>query len=362
MKKITKGAVRVCIISLLLTVALSSLSILIGIRKISASDKQGEGQNEETVSISLQQESNPFDIPLENYEDLYEKLTQDAEFEYYECYAQYLEEFPQEMRFFDYESGMLKAGCEAAQCIQVSENVQSIAKLDTLEGRLFEEKDFEAAGGTLPVLVGYGYQDSMPVGSEFTASYLYQKYTFQVVGILSEGAAIDALGENLSLDKYIVMPSFNLSSVDAETDGLKIHYANKTSGIAVSDKADFCEEWKAIKALLSESGCGEYEMNATPTKYNIQAKTGISIVGWTILLSILFLASLGISGIWLCHLRQNRICGYMDLVGCYLLFYSIHRVLLSQLYPKISWLLLLIFGIVFLIFLRYNESVHNRKD
>ena len=49
MKKITKGAVRVCIISLLLTVALSSLSILIGIWKISASDKQGEGQNEETV-------------------------------------------------------------------------------------------------------------------------------------------------------------------------------------------------------------------------------------------------------------------------------------------------------------------------
>ncbi len=353
MKKIKRSVLQICGHSLLLALALSFLSCLFGFWKIYTGDKSQDG---ETVYISLQQESNPFNIPLANYEKLYEKLTGSKDFSYYECYMQYLEGLPKEKSFFDYEDGTFKNGADTAQCVQVSQNLQSQVNLSCAEGRLFEEIDFEYANGTIPVLAGYGYQDSMSVGSEFTAAYLYQEYKFQVVGILSENAGIDTLDKNIDLDEYIVMPSFSLSAADEETDAMKIHYANKTSGVAICNREEFRENWKMIESFLSESECGEYTMNITPMRYNIQAKTGIGIVGWTVLLGILFVLIMGIYGIWNHRSRQTRAHAYMELAGCYLLSYGIYRIVLSQVYPKLTLALWIIFGIVFLIPLRYNKN------
>lgn len=52
------------------------------------------------------------------------------------------------------------------------------------------------------------------------------------------------MDKNIDLDEYIVMPSFSLSAADEETDAMKIHYANKTSGVAVCNREEFRENWK----------------------------------------------------------------------------------------------------------------------
>ena len=276
--------------SFLLTIILISIHLLIAFVGLYKTNSAQEGVDKEHVYFELQQESSPFDVPLENYVDFYSQLCSNSEFEYYECYLQYLEMRSESESFFDYETETLQKGGDAVLCVQISENLQNRNHFECCRGRLFDTKDFQYYGGTIPVILGYEYRDVYQIGFQFTAVYLYHTYNFEVVGILEKNSIIQNPGTTILLDKYIIMPGFNVCSMPQENAGITIHYANKTSGCLVAPTEKFAEVSNCIKQLLLDQKCGYYTMDIFPVKYNVIEKTGFDIGSFIIGLSIIFLA------------------------------------------------------------------------
>ena len=122
--------------SLRLTVFLIILSFLLWFFGLYKTNTMEESIDREHVYFQLQQESSPFSVPLEKYMELYAQLCNNSRYDYYECYLQYLQKLPASQEFFDYETEALSENCEAALCIQVSENLQANNHLECYPGRL----------------------------------------------------------------------------------------------------------------------------------------------------------------------------------------------------------------------------------
>lgn len=195
---------------------------------------------------------------------------------------------------FDYETEALSDNCQAALCIQISENLQKSNHFECNIGRLFNDEDYLFNGGTVPVILGYEYGNLYSLGTRFSATYLYDEYTFEVVGILEKDSKIYNPIEMIYLDKYIMMPSFHVLESPENIEGLRIHYANKTSGLIVSGKNDFAYVSDSVKQLLSNAGCGNYSTNISPVKYSIKGKMGIGME-WFIICLLLAVFISGIS-------------------------------------------------------------------
>lgn len=353
MKKAAGKIMMVICASFVMAMILLSLNCLVNIAELYRLNMVQERGDKEHVYFDLQQESSPFDITMESYLDLYSKLCNDLDATYYECYTQYLEQLPAHTYFYDYESENLTNNCEATLCAQISKNLQADMGLKCMSGRIFEEQDFKYVGEYIPIIVGYGYRDVLPVDTQFTATYLYDEYRFKVIGILNENSKICTPISKIYLDTYIIMPSFNVEAVDGETKGIKIHYANKTSGIVVSDKVQFKENLHEIKKILSAAKCGDYSVNVSPIKYSFIAKTQFSIdkimialVCILILLIIIFLKYMK----WRRrHINNKVLFVGLELAGGYLIFYIIHTLFVSSLFTKIHISICLLFEIIFLV-------------
>lgn len=318
-----------------LSIFFVTLSCLLTLFDLYKENGIGESIDEKHVYFDLQQESSPFSVPLEKYRELYARLCNDSAYDYYECYLQYLDRLPASLEFFDCETQELTENCQGALCIQISENLQNDSHFECYAGRLLKGEDYQFRGGTIPIILGYEYVDLFQLGSQFTATYLYNVYTFEVVGILEKDSMIQNSMQIIYLDKYIIMPSFNVLELPENTDGIQIHYANKTSGLAVSEKDDFAYVSNDIKQLLSVAECGDYSMNISPVKYFIKGKTGINLE-WFII--GLFIAVV-ISGTWyLKYMKKEKkyITRSKPLFTCAelvsgFLFYAILYILLLRL-------------------------------
>ena len=99
--------------SFLLTIILISIHLLIAFVGLYKTNSAQESVDKKHVYFELQQESSPFDVPLENYVHFYSQLCNNLGFEYYECYLQYLETSSESENFFDYETETLQKGCDA---------------------------------------------------------------------------------------------------------------------------------------------------------------------------------------------------------------------------------------------------------
>lgn len=307
-----------------------------------------ESIDDKHVYFDLQQESNPFSSPLEKYFELYSQLCNNPLYDYYECYLQFLQGLPISQSFFDYETESLSENCQAALCIQISENLQKSNNFKCYTGRLLNSGDYQFNGGTIPIILGYEYRNLFQLGSQFSATYLYNVYTFEVVGILEKNSKIYNPIEIIYLDKYIIMPSFNVLKFPESIEGISIHYANKTSGLLLSQKNDFVYVSNYIKQLLSNAGCGNYSINISPVKYSIMEKVGISIEWFIICLSIIAFIS-GISYIKYIrkekkYITQNRLlftCA--EFISSFLLFTIMYKLFLSLIILKIDLKIFLIY-------------------
>lgn len=317
------------------------LLLLFGFFKLYRLNKTEESTGNNRVYFALQQESSPFSVPLEKYSELYSRLSDNSRYDYYECYLQYLEGLPASQSFFHYETQALSENCEAALCIQISENLQKDSDFKCYAGRLLNSGDFSFNGGTIPIIAGYEYRNLLPLGTQFSATYLYNVYTFEVVGILEENSKIYNPAKIVYLDKYVIMPSFHALKLPENMKGLSIHYANRTSGILVSPKEDFAYASGYIKQLLSNAECGEYSVNISPVKYALLEETGIRLEWVIIFLS----AAALIAGIlYIKYIRKEK--GYIaqnlllftcaEFVSSSMLFMIMYRLILYLFIIKID--------------------------
>lgn len=127
-------------------------------------------------------------------------------------------------------------------------------------GRGFESQDF-IYGDVVKVILGSKYKDIYNIGDKLTTLYLTYTLTLEVVGFLDSNAMIQ-FGENsISLDSYILIPSFEFE-VEQDIDKLfyAMHYSNKTLGFITIPENKSIDEAinefdKIIKNLGLEYGC-----------------------------------------------------------------------------------------------------------
>lgn len=177
--------------------------------------------------------------------------------EYYEISMQflYLPDFPFSDHFlYLYEEGYsedskvlvnldgIPTSLSAVKTIQLSGNCMDLFPRKVQEGRLLTEKEDDAlyeAGTTLPILVGSEYADLLQVGDLVDGLYIQKALSLEVVGVLAPNSYLSFRGQPLSLDRYLIMPSFRCAAPTGDADELfqVRHYANKLSGYFPQEKA-----------------------------------------------------------------------------------------------------------------------------
>lgn len=181
-----------------------------------------------TVFFRISQESSPFQAEIEQYRNLLSRLKETDLYTYYEISSQPLEIKDDMFRNLENEAEGTNSWTKA---VQISENVLKDFECSLLSGKLFSAKDFLFDGTKdIPVILGNLYSGMYEEGSRFQGKYLYDTYTFCVIGILASDSKIQIPIGTTFLDDCVILPSFDIKEEVMVTDGLKIHYANKTSG------------------------------------------------------------------------------------------------------------------------------------
>ncbi len=214
------------------------------------------------IVLTIQHETDPTTLPdteetIHRFRALYQNLqslTTDEQVFYFELYAQPL--------YLPEDQGLTADGM--LQSEQISVNVCSYFGLEVAQGRLLEPGDFTwKEGEAIPVLLGSAFQTHFALGDTFQAEYLFQTFSFQVVGFLAAGSDIVRSNGTVLLDSCVVMPSFEPETqpeTPEEYDNQKIHWANRTSGKLYISPEDYARVSRSVYELLDTAGVGEYSV------------------------------------------------------------------------------------------------------
>lgn len=177
---------------------------------------------------------------LDELKNAYKDLTS---LDYYEISDQFLEiTYPSiEIEcLYGYEYGIADTWKQQGtivyptKCFQVSQNCCSTFEIVIEEGQIFSAEDMEyIPNKAIPIIAGHEYAGNLHIGDLLEGTYLQRKLNYEVIGILREDANIDLGGQKVCLDRYLLMPSFNVTEApqDADDDLFQVrHYANKLSG------------------------------------------------------------------------------------------------------------------------------------
>lgn len=246
------------------------------------------------IYINLQHEDNPVKVELQVFKNIHQSLvtTNTDIFSYYEIYEQPLFIQPETELFYD----EMITDPNQIDCIQISENVQSDFGFSLLNGRIFSDGDYEYNGhNNIPVILGYSYADFYSIGDSFQGNYLFDTYNFHIIGFLDKGCYINLAIKTILVDDCFIIPSFNITNAVDITDGLKIHYANKTSGHLKVFEDNYQEAYDYVKTAISDTEAGEYSVDLSSSDYGFRIDFGIhlsllnKILFITLLLSIILL-------------------------------------------------------------------------
>ena len=119
------------------------------------------------------------------------------------CVVNYGEEFMNESFYeIDGEKAV------AAEAIQIFESFLDLFPLEIADGRGFIESDFRyMKDRRIPVIMGSEYKELFETGDIFEGYYLFERVSFEVIGIAKSGNSFyhPAVGPAL-YDRYIIMP------------------------------------------------------------------------------------------------------------------------------------------------------------
>lgn len=98
--------------------------------------------------------------------------------------------------------------------------------------------------------------DELEIGDVLKGVYIQDEFTYEIIGILQDGSNIDLGGQEVSLNRYLLMPSFNIKEkpTNAEDDMFQVrHYANKLSGkLYYGTFNDFFKDYRKIRSINKE--------------------------------------------------------------------------------------------------------------
>ena len=227
-------------------------------------------RDEGFIFFSLQHESSPFSVDIQNFRQLQKELLDTEWYEYYEIYGQPL--FLEENIFQDKENDWkTDDGKHIINAVQIGQNVCDDFGIEIYKGREFIKSDFlYKSKEKLPILIGYEWVNKLSIGDIVCVEYLYDTYECVVIGVLAPESMIYMTNKTYLLDNCIVMPSFEVLQGSNITDGLKIHYANKVSGIIKAEKGKERQAIKYLNSCIKNTSTGKYSWYSTLIDINLR--------------------------------------------------------------------------------------------
>lgn len=142
------------------------------------------------------------------------------------------------------------------------------------KGEKFDDDDYILSmTENIPVLLGYNYIPYYKIGDTLQLNYLGSDMTFYIKGFLSENLELKKDNKTISMDNYICVPSFKLSSTSQQTNSeqdllFKMrYYLQKNRGFVQYGKDDDVNEIKQeVNDLADKYGLAYTVLNTT---YNI---------------------------------------------------------------------------------------------
>lgn len=219
------------------------------------------------------------DDNVEDYKSLYsflQRLYKEESFDVISLNSQqfeYINTKIPDIFLYGYEEGYADLqGCEidgrvyyAAKSIQVSDKFFSEFDINVSEGRGFSEEDYTSSGDTVPVLMGSAYKDVFSLGDKFTAAYLLNESTFEVIGFVDENSFFydDNDTTLISCERYVILPTI-YSETDTPTKINKISLLANANGLIISSEGNTAVA-ETFKNIMKECGLSEHFLYITST-------------------------------------------------------------------------------------------------
>ena len=125
------------------------------------------------------------------------------------------------------------------KCIQMNASAINGSHMALLQGRAFYEDEY-IYNDTVPVIIGYDYNNYLKLNDVFSIDYLGKNVNVKVVGILNKGVCA-AKSDSYSLDKYIVLPALEFPDYPINEEEkyfqLKVYLGHTNSFVYSSNSA-----------------------------------------------------------------------------------------------------------------------------
>ena len=124
-----------------------------------------------------------------------------------------------------------------------------------IRGNAFSATDFLYNGNRIPVLLGYDYLELYQIGDEITVLYAGYPLELKVIGFLDNTSSVHIGSTDISLDTYILLPSFDIEAEYAKNNQIfsNLHYSHKTRGFFTVTK-NVEEAINEFEEIVEKSG------------------------------------------------------------------------------------------------------------
>ena len=214
---------------------------------------------------------------IQHVRNFLKKLQNEQDFSYVMIYNQFLELeqkvsdiFLDGYEFGDTESSIYQWEGETryyTKCLQVSDSFFKEYNVEISEGAGFSQEDYILKEErVIPVLLGESYKDFYHVGDTFSGEYLFESFTWKVIGFVDEKTFFynRATGSFESCERYIIMPAIMTEKTDEFS---KLCCICQLSGEIVSDKG-YPNVKKRYLELLGEENLQNWNIFLQDPKAN----------------------------------------------------------------------------------------------
>ncbi len=231
---------------------------------------------------------------------------------------QYLAMFDQSITINDVNGAADSDGgrSKEAEAFQMNEQACQYFELNVIEGRAFQQGDFDDNGNVMPVLMGSSYMNAFEVGDRLPATYYQKEVELEIIGFLRENTMIYYNGNyEFYLDQYIILPYIHYDAPQTESDESFqeiVYFAMINGYISISSGDAHTQDMMAeMEAIAEKTGFYNYVfIGSNPNLQQYRGLINILNKNYDLILSLLilsFLVNMVTLGVQAYMMQQRRL-------------------------------------------------------
>lgn len=231
---------------------------------------------------------------------------------------QYLAMFDQSITINDVNGAADNDGgrSKEAEAFQMNEQACQYFELNVIEGRAFQQGDFDDNGNVMPVLMGNSYMNAFEVGDRLPATYYQREVELEIIGFLRENTMIYYNGNyEFYLDQYIILPYIHYDAPQTESDESFqeiVYFAMINGYISISSGDAHTQDMMAeMEAIAEKTGFYNYVfIGSNPNLQQYRGLINILNKNYDLILSLLilsFLVNMVTLGVQAYMMQQRRL-------------------------------------------------------